>query len=60
MDDVLARFSTYAKAGADSLFVPGLTDLRVITELAEASPLPLNVMVGPGAPTGFAPAAQPV
>lgn len=37
-------------AGADSLFVPGLTDLQVITELAEASPLPLNVMVGPGAP----------
>jgi 2-methylisocitrate lyase-like PEP mutase family enzyme len=50
LDDVLARFSAYAKAGADSLFVPGLTDLQVITELAEASPLPLNAMVGPGAP----------
>jgi 2-methylisocitrate lyase-like PEP mutase family enzyme len=50
LDDVLARSCAYAKAGADGLFVPGLTDLQVITELAEASPLPLNVMAGPGAP----------
>lgn len=50
LDDVLARSRAYARAGADGLFVPGLTDLQVITELAEASPLPLNVMAGPGAP----------
>lgn len=50
LDDVLARCFTYAKAGADGLFVPGLTDLQVITKLAEASPLPVNVMAGPGAP----------
>lgn len=50
LDDVLARSSAYAKAGADGLFVPGLTDLQVITELAGASPLPVNVMAGPGAP----------
>jgi 2-methylisocitrate lyase-like PEP mutase family enzyme len=50
LDNVLARCSAHAKAGADSLFVPGLTDLQVITELAEASPLPVNVMAGPGAP----------
>jgi hypothetical protein len=36
-------------AGADSLFVPGLTDLQTITGLAKASPLPINVMAGPGA-----------
>ena len=48
--EVLARCFAYAGAGADSLFVPGLTDLQVITELAEASPLPVNVMAGPGAP----------
>lgn len=50
LGDVLARSSAYTKAGADGLFVPGLTDLRVITELAESSPLPVNVMAGSGAP----------
>lgn len=50
LDDVLARSFAYAKTGADSLFVPGLADVQVITELAEASPLPVNVMAGPGAP----------
>ena len=50
LDDVLARSDAYAKAGADGLFVPGLTDLPAITELAGASPLPVNVMAGPGAP----------
>lgn len=50
LDDVLARSSAYATTGADSLFVPGLTDLQVITELVEASPLPVNVMAGPDAP----------
>jgi 2-methylisocitrate lyase-like PEP mutase family enzyme len=50
LDDVLARSGAYAQAGADGLFVPGLTDLHVITELAQASPLPVNVMAGPGAP----------
>jgi 2-methylisocitrate lyase-like PEP mutase family enzyme len=50
LDHVLARSFAYAKTGADSLFVPGLTDLQVINELVEGSPLPVNVMAGPGAP----------
>jgi 2-methylisocitrate lyase-like PEP mutase family enzyme len=50
LDHVLARSDAYAKTGADGLFVPGLADLQAITELAEASPLPVNVMAGPGAP----------
>jgi 2-methylisocitrate lyase-like PEP mutase family enzyme len=50
LDEVRARCLAYAAAGADGLFVPGLTSLPVIAELAEASPLPLNVMTGPGAP----------
>jgi 2-methylisocitrate lyase-like PEP mutase family enzyme len=50
LDDVLARSDAYAKTGADGLFVPGLTDLQAITELAEASPLPVNVMAGPDSP----------
>ncbi|SDX04252.1 2-Methylisocitrate lyase, PEP mutase family [Amycolatopsis xylanica] len=50
LDQALARAERYAAAGADSLFVPGLTDLAVITELANG-PLPLAVMVHDGAPT---------
>ena len=49
--DVLLRSSVYAEAGADSLFVPGLVDLEVLASLVQASPLPVNVMAGPGAPT---------
>jgi 2-methylisocitrate lyase-like PEP mutase family enzyme len=50
LDDVLARASAYAEAGADALFVPGLVDLSAIAKLTAASPLPVNVMAGPGAP----------
>ena len=49
--DVLTRATAYAAAGADSLFVPGLLDLDVLAELCTASPLPVNVMAGPGAPS---------
>ncbi|WP_211715818.1 isocitrate lyase/phosphoenolpyruvate mutase family protein [Nocardiopsis sp. MG754419] len=51
LDDVVARASAYAEAGADSLFVPGLVDLDVLTSLVASTPLPVNVMAGPGAPT---------
>ena len=47
--DVARRADAYATAGADSIFVPGLTDLRLLDELA-AGPLPVAVMVWPGAP----------
>jgi len=43
------RAVAYAAAGADSIFVPGLTDPAAIAELA-AGPLPIAVMAGPGAP----------
>ncbi|MDR3033418.1 MAG: isocitrate lyase/phosphoenolpyruvate mutase family protein [Kitasatospora sp.] len=49
--DVLSRAGAYADAGADSLFVPGLVDLDVLAMLVKESPLPINVMVWPGAPT---------
>ncbi|MEV6285713.1 isocitrate lyase/phosphoenolpyruvate mutase family protein [Kribbella sp. NPDC051770] len=51
LTEVLARAKQYAEAGADSLFVPGLTDLPTLAELTGASPLPVNAMAGPGAPT---------
>ncbi|EOD70445.1 isocitrate lyase/PEP mutase family protein [Amycolatopsis vancoresmycina] len=51
LDDVLTRAGAYAAAGADSLFVPGLVDLDTLRALVKESPLPVNVMVWPGAPT---------
>ncbi|WP_028933334.1 isocitrate lyase/PEP mutase family protein [Pseudonocardia spinosispora] len=50
LDDVVARAEIYAESGADCLFVPGLVDLDVLTVLVARSPLPINVMAGPGAP----------
>ncbi|MFI5593436.1 isocitrate lyase/phosphoenolpyruvate mutase family protein [Amycolatopsis sp. NPDC051758] len=51
LDEVLSRAGAYVGAGADSLFVPGLIDLDTLRTLVEQSPLPVNVMVWPGAPT---------
>lgn len=47
----IERAKLYADAGADVLFVPGVVDLPTIAELVRDSPLPLNVMAGPGAPS---------
>jgi 2-methylisocitrate lyase-like PEP mutase family enzyme len=46
----IARTRAYADAGADGIFVPGLDDLDVITELVERSPLPVNIMVADRTP----------
>lgn len=51
LDDVVARARSYAAAGADSLFVPGLLDLGTLSELTSRVDLPVNVMAGPGAPS---------
>ncbi|MCP9986791.1 isocitrate lyase/phosphoenolpyruvate mutase family protein [Streptomyces sudanensis] len=48
--DTLERARSYAGAGADGIFVPGVTDPDVIRELAEGLTVPLNIMAGPGAP----------
>ena len=48
--EAIDRARAYAEAGADGLFAPGLADLALIARLAEASPLPLNVMVGDPVP----------
>jgi len=50
LQDAAERAAVYATAGADSLFVPGLTDPAAIAELA-AGPLPVAVMAWEGAPT---------
>lgn len=51
LGDVLARARSYAEAGADGLFVPGVVDEPTIREVVAGSPLPINVMAGPGAPS---------
>jgi 2-methylisocitrate lyase-like PEP mutase family enzyme len=45
LDEVVSRAGEYAANGADGLFVPGLTDLDLIENLVERSPLPVNIMV---------------
>jgi methylisocitrate lyase len=48
--EVIRRAHAYAEAGADGLFAPGLADITLIARLVEASPLPLNIMVGDASP----------
>jgi 2-methylisocitrate lyase-like PEP mutase family enzyme len=49
--EAIERAHAYAEAGADGLFAPGLANVTLITRLVEASPLPLNIMVGDGSPS---------
>jgi 2-methylisocitrate lyase-like PEP mutase family enzyme len=44
MDEVLTRAAAYAGAGADGLFVPGLSDPGMIRALCDRVDLPVNVM----------------
>ncbi|HEY0218132.1 MAG TPA: isocitrate lyase/phosphoenolpyruvate mutase family protein [Cellulomonas sp.] len=51
LDEAVARAARYVDAGADGIFVPGTHDLAVIAELAERIGVPVNVLVGAGAPS---------
>jgi 2-methylisocitrate lyase-like PEP mutase family enzyme len=48
--EAINRARSYADAGADGIFAPGLVDINLIARLAEVSPLPLNIMVGDATP----------
>jgi methylisocitrate lyase len=50
-DAALERARAYADAGASGLFVPGVVAEALIARICEASPLPVNVMAMPGAPS---------
>ncbi|MDA9440314.1 PEP phosphonomutase [Bradyrhizobium sp. CCBAU 51745] len=50
LNEVARRAKVYADAGADGLFVPGLTDLALIARLVQLAPLPVNIMVTQGIP----------
>jgi 2-methylisocitrate lyase-like PEP mutase family enzyme len=51
LDEAIERGRLYAEAGADGLFAPGLVDIDLIRRLADASRLPLNVMVADESPS---------
>jgi methylisocitrate lyase len=50
VEAALERARAYADAGASGLFVPGVIAEALIARLAEASPLPVNIMLMPGVP----------
>ena len=45
------RLQRSARGPVTLQFVPGLADISLIARLAEASPLPLNIMVDEGTPS---------
>jgi 2-methylisocitrate lyase-like PEP mutase family enzyme len=51
LTDTLNRAEAYVAAGADGIFVPGVTDPVIVSALAEGVRVPLNVLAGPGAST---------
>ena len=50
VDAVIERAKTYADAGANSLFVPFLSEALLIEKLCAESPLPVNILMNPGVP----------
>ncbi|MEU9972091.1 isocitrate lyase/phosphoenolpyruvate mutase family protein [Streptomyces sp. NPDC051014] len=50
VDGTLERAAAYRGAGADGIFVPGVTDPETVAALVAGVDGPLNVLVGPGAP----------
>jgi len=51
VEEALVRANAYAEAGASGFFAPGLADLALLERLCAASPLPVNFMAFPGAPS---------
>lgn len=48
--EVLLRAKAYRAAGADGLFLPGLLDAATMKRITTQFDLPVNIMVGTGAP----------
>ena len=51
VEETLERAAAFLAAGADGIFVPGAVDPVTVKTLVEGVEGPLNVMVGPGAPS---------
>lgn len=52
LEETLSRAQAYQQAGADMLFVPGMSNPADIKALVAASPLPINLMALPGCSAG--------
>jgi 2-methylisocitrate lyase-like PEP mutase family enzyme len=50
-DAALRRLAAYRDAGADCVFVPGLQDMKTVERLVNDLQCPVNILVGPGAPS---------
>ncbi|MFE0255580.1 isocitrate lyase/phosphoenolpyruvate mutase family protein [Streptomyces sp. NPDC059010] len=51
VDATLERAAAFLAAGADGIFVPGAVDPGTVKLLVDGIDAPLNVLVGPGAPS---------
>ena len=51
MGEALERAGIYAEAGANGFFVPGLVEPELIATICRESPLPVNIMKSPAAPS---------
>jgi 2-methylisocitrate lyase-like PEP mutase family enzyme len=51
LEEAIRRATTYAEAGANGFFAPGLRNTKYIERLCEASPLPVNILVMPDVPS---------
>jgi 2-methylisocitrate lyase-like PEP mutase family enzyme len=51
LDRALDRGAAYVEAGADGIFVPGLADEALIERFCKTCPRPVNILVGPDAPS---------
>lgn len=49
--EALARAAVYAAAGASGLFVPGLVEAGLLAAVSAGTPLPVNAMASPTAPS---------
>ena len=50
LESALRRAEAYLEAGADGIFIPGLSDAAVIRDAVGAIEAPLNVLAGPRTP----------
>jgi 2-methylisocitrate lyase-like PEP mutase family enzyme len=60
VEAALARANAYAESGASGFFAPGLADVALLERLCAGSPLPVNFMAFPGAPSAAEVAAAGV
>lgn len=50
LDDTIHRLLAYARAGADCVYAPGLTEIGDITRVVDSVDVPVNVLLRPAGP----------